>query len=110
MYIWGSHRDGKLGLGEKIDKDVLEPHRLPSFLSVGERIKDVSCGADHSAVLADDNQVFLWGFGQHGTLGFKEMKNEAVPRRLGLRSYLDTNEQVKAIHCGNPNALFSQPL
>lgn len=64
MLIWGSHRDGKLGLGEKIDQDVLTPHLLPSFLPSGARVKDLSCGADHTAILADNNQVYLWGFGQ----------------------------------------------
>eukprot|EP01087_Luapelamoeba_hula_P005088 TRINITY_DN15177_c0_g1_i1.p1 TRINITY_DN15177_c0_g1~~TRINITY_DN15177_c0_g1_i1.p1 ORF type:complete len:431 (-),score=59.99 TRINITY_DN15177_c0_g1_i1:6-1298(-) len=101
VYVWGSHRDGKLGVGEEIDKDVLEPRLMPGFLSTTtnntntnngalrtECVADVACSADHTALLTDHNRVFVWGFGQHGALGLATAVNQAKPVALDLSPWI----------------------
>ena len=73
IYIWGSHKDGKLGLGPDISADILSPILL-DISSFGKPMK-VCCGGDHSLVLTDDKKVLGWGFGQHLVFGdhFKDI-------------------------------------
>lgn len=91
VLVWGSHADGKLGLGDD-GGDQQAPHRLESF--GGLRVVGLAAGADHTAAITEDGGLWLWGFGQHGALGFAEGANENAPRRLELRG------RVEAVSCG----------
>ncbi|ELR12877.1 regulator of chromosome condensation (RCC1) repeat domain containing protein [Acanthamoeba castellanii str. Neff] len=82
---------GKLGLGDD-GGDQQAPHRLESF--GGLRVVGLAAGADHTAAITEDGGLWLWGFGQHGALGFAEGANENAPRRLELRG------RVEAVSCG----------
>jgi RCC1 and BTB domain-containing protein len=97
VFIWGSAADGKLGLGAP-----LQDHSLPQLVplpynnnnfsssyssSSTRRATYIAAGPDHSLALLQDtgresSEVYSWGFGQHGALGFLELKNEVTPRTL----------------------------
>jgi hypothetical protein len=61
VLVWGSHADGKLGLGDG-GADQPAPHRLESF--GGLRVVGLAAGADHTAAITEDGGLWLWGFGQ----------------------------------------------
>lgn len=93
-YRWGSHRDGKLGLGFSIDKDVKSPVEIPALRS--HRIKVAAAGCDHSIVLTEDNQLYSWGFGQHGALGLGNLVDQFEPKPVQL----PTSSQIEDLYCG----------
>jgi alpha-tubulin suppressor-like RCC1 family protein len=100
VLVWGSHADGKLGLGDPVvsaeaRSDLLAPHRLKEEAFAGLGVVGLAAGADHTAAITEDGGLWLWGFGQHGALGFAEGTNENRPRRLtGLPG------AVEIVSCG----------
>ena len=67
--VWGSgaNSEGQLGLGDTktAAKDALKFVKLPL-----SRIRDISCGHDHSLACDLDGKLFTWGHPQYGCLGF----------------------------------------
>ncbi len=64
VWAWGAGYLGQLGmeLPRGKPKTALVPIKLPDFRSP---IRQIACGGNHSAALADDGTVFLWGDSQH---------------------------------------------
>jgi alpha-tubulin suppressor-like RCC1 family protein len=48
----------------------------------GKRVKQVSCGALHCAVLLDDSRVLTWGVGDGGRLGHGDTLTRGTPTIL----------------------------
>jgi alpha-tubulin suppressor-like RCC1 family protein len=94
MYRFGSHRDGKLGLGRELEKDIMSPVPLEALR--GRKIKFAAAGCDHSAALSEENELFTWGFGQHGALGLGDLQDQFAPMRVSL----PFDGQIEDIYCG----------
>lgn len=45
-------------------------------------VRELACGANHTAIIDSKKRVFTWGFGGYGRLGHAEPKDEMVPRHL----------------------------
>ena len=82
LYTWGSNDKGQLGLGT-IDKN---PHNTPKEIDINgsenpddKKIKQVSLGEKHSAVITTDDQgydhLYTWGDNDKKQLGRGEIKN-----------------------------------
>ena len=67
--VWGTgaNSEGQLGLGDTktAAKDTLKFVKLPLT-----RIRDISCGHDHSLACDLDGKLFTWGHPQYGCLGY----------------------------------------
>lgn len=63
---WGSGQNGKLGHGNE------ENISVPCYISKLENVKliFISAGCEHSAAISEDHQLFTWGQGDGGRLGF----------------------------------------
>jgi hypothetical protein len=61
-FLWGSSRDGRLGLGQSSDPLQLAPLKDFQFLTV-------HCGYHHTCAISKEGKVFSWGKGSHGQLG-----------------------------------------
>ena len=75
VYSWGGGYSGKLGHGD--EKDQYSPKRIDGL--VGERVKEVSCGYNHTAVCTVDGKVFTFGSGFFGALGHGHRKKIFSP-------------------------------
>jgi alpha-tubulin suppressor-like RCC1 family protein len=76
LYMCGSNEDGQLGL--MLDHDDGDDEKKKCHLSVlfkkvtyfeNIKIKQVSCGWNHTLVVSCDGKVYSFGQGQHGQLG-----------------------------------------
>jgi len=77
VHSWGSHAEGKLGLGE-ISADILAPRQIHFFDD--KEVVQVAAGVDHCSALTSDGVVYVWGFGQHGALsGLTRLQNAWTP-------------------------------
>lgn len=62
VYSWGQGLHGKLGHGD--EKDYPTP--TPIAALKGKKVTSISCGAEHSACVADGS-VYTWGYGDSGS-------------------------------------------
>ena len=109
LYSWGGTLYGKLGTERKDDKNEVLPSggytapksnfRIIDVL-LKKKIKEISCGREHSAVCSEDGEIFTFGSNKCGQLGFRDVQESTQPRRVCSG---DINEFVRAtkICCGD---------
>ena len=87
LYSWGRSRHGALGVD---DAGTATTRIFPALVSFGgarARVVRVSAGASHSACVTADGELYAWGDGRRGKLGFV-----VVPERGGLASDADADD------------------
>lgn len=62
LYCWGWNNDGQLGLPKEVTVETLPVLLFDCDISV----RDVQCGARHTAVLTTDNDLIIWGYNKYG--------------------------------------------
>lgn len=77
VYTWGNGTGGRLGHGD--EKISTSPTPVEFFSSQGLHIKDVVCGATHTAAITSDGALYTWGNGRHGRLGLGTDANQTSP-------------------------------
>ncbi|KAM9301712.1 secretion-regulating guanine nucleotide exchange factor [Gastrophryne carolinensis] len=63
----GSNSCGQLGLGSH--DDTLRPHLVSNFPAAGTRIKSISGGGSHTAIVTESGEVYVCGQNRAGQLG-----------------------------------------
>lgn len=83
MWAWGDNGSGQLGPSHCGDSVAERPpySALPMQIIGGleaQRIVAISCGNDHGVAVDDKGDVWAWGVGELGQLGFGEECGLAV--------------------------------
>jgi len=123
VWAWGCTRDGVLGLdqcaGAREDEAsaVIFPTRLgASTFGLNVVIASVSTGVGHSAAVALSGDVYTWGNGRHGRLGYvvvaastsssgnDEGADDAVIQFLPKK--VPNIEDVVKVSCGDAHTVF----
>lgn len=65
----------------------------------GIPIKMVAAGAEHTAALSEDGELYGWGWGRYGNLGLGDRNDRLLPERV-------TSIQVCQIYCFILHILF----
>lgn len=94
LYLWGNNQYGQIGDGNKGGKVT-----SPTPILEGQRIKQVSLGATHTAAVTEDGRLYLWGDNQYGQIGNGKTAAQKTPWELPL-DRLD-NQKVKSVYLGN---------
>ncbi|XP_050205495.1 ultraviolet-B receptor UVR8 [Mercurialis annua] len=89
---WGRNQNGQLGLGTI--EDSLVPQKIQAFQGV--RIKMVAAGAEHTAAISEDGDLYGWGWGRYGNLGLGDRKDRLVPEKVSLSN----EEKMVMVACG----------
>ena len=102
--MWGSIQDGQLGNGMSNNNNESEMKYIaePLYLNIGSILKVVQlvCGAGHSLILTQTNQMYSWGCNLLGQLGLGDTYNRKVPTEiLSLRDKIITEVASGAGHC-----------
>ena len=88
LYVWGSGRNGELGLG--VESNVPLPTLLQNMKFV-----DISARKACSAAITVDGKLYTWGNSRNGVLGHDTAnKNILMPKALPLA------ESFKQVSCG----------
>ncbi|EOA13376.1 hypothetical protein CARUB_v10026414mg [Capsella rubella] len=89
---WGRNQNGQLGLGDT--EDSLVPQKIQAF--EGIRIKMVAAGAEHTAAVTEDGDLYGWGWGRYGNLGLGDRSDRLVPERVTSTG----GEKMSMVACG----------
>ncbi|XP_012229617.2 secretion-regulating guanine nucleotide exchange factor-like isoform X1 [Linepithema humile] len=65
LYVWGSNRYGQLGLDPAVFSSISYPRRI----LINEKIKHVSMGLRHTAVVTENHELYICGANNRGQLG-----------------------------------------
>ena len=86
VWVWGSNKEGQLGLGGDVD-NATQPRLLESLQDTV--VVEVACGYYHSAVVTEDGQLYTFGEADGGKLGLADdYANTNTPR------HVDVSEKV----------------
>ena len=101
LYMWGSGGTGKLGLGD-ITNTVECYCSIPTRVMLGaedKKVRKLSCGSAHTAVVTESGQVYVFGCGDGGRLGLGSGNYETV---YSPRVVTDLNDKkIANVSCGN---------
>ncbi|KAL1195873.1 Ultraviolet-B receptor UVR8 [Cardamine amara subsp. amara] len=92
VYAFGGNQFGQLGTGTDHAETI--PRLLDDENLEGKHAKAVSCGARHSAVLAEGH-LLCWGWNKYGQLGL----GDAIDRNIPTEVQLD-GCTVRKVACG----------
>ncbi|CAM6090961.1 unnamed protein product [Calypogeia fissa] len=98
VWAWGNNEYGQLGIGDT------QPRALPVLVKklVGLNLVDIAAGGWHSMALTTSGEVYGWGRGEHGRLGFDEDKSsKLVPAQIQLLAH----ETIIQISCGGTHSV-----
>ncbi|KAK3035227.1 hypothetical protein RJ639_033861 [Escallonia herrerae] len=110
LLAWGNNEYGQLGTGDTQPRSQPIPVQGLSGLN----LVDIAAGGWHSTALTDDGevcpifpfmfvpQVYGWGRGEHGRLGFGDDKSsKMVPQRVQLL----VGEEIVQVSCGGTHSV-----
>lgn len=94
VYVWGSNKEGQLGLGADGEETIYVPHKLISF---NEPVAAISCGYYHCAFVTTDGALFTFGESDSGKLGLGSDADQ--PTRV------DISEKIINVSCGGDHTV-----
>ncbi|KAL0725671.1 hypothetical protein Bca4012_040270 [Brassica carinata] len=80
VFAFGGNQFGQLGTGTDHAETI--PRLLDGQNMENKHAVAVSCGARHSAVLADDGQLLCWGWNKYGQLGLGDTIDRNIPTQV----------------------------
>uniref|UniRef100_A0A0E0DEH5 RCC1-like domain-containing protein n=1 Tax=Oryza meridionalis TaxID=40149 RepID=A0A0E0DEH5_9ORYZ len=89
---WGRNQNGQLGLGTT--EDSLLPQKIQAF--EGVCVKMIAAGAEHTAAVTEDGDLYGWGWGRYGNLGLGDRNDRLVPEKVSSVE----GEKMVLIACG----------
>lgn len=110
LYMWGSTSSGKCGFGEVVDSQECYCS-IPTKVMVGaedRRIRKLSCGGSHSAVITEAGHLYVFGCGDGGRLGLGSGKfyNLYVPTLVEALLH----EKCASVSCGNSTTIVATEI
>ncbi|KAK3144729.1 hypothetical protein QOZ80_4AG0317040 [Eleusine coracana subsp. coracana] len=92
VHSWGRNQNGQLGLGTT--EDSLLPQKIQAF--EGICVKMIAAGAEHTAAVTEDGDLYGWGWGRYGNLGLGDRNDRPVPEKVSVVE----GEKMVLIACG----------
>ncbi|KAF0684693.1 Aste57867_23348 [Aphanomyces stellatus] len=102
IYAWGSGGAGQLGTRDELDYAVPRPISVLGSLDDdvdATRRMEVVSGGCHSAGLTAHGQLYTWGEGKHGQLGYAVVAAPTTTSQLAPR-HVEGTSLVRTVACG----------
>ncbi|KAL6139988.1 hypothetical protein ACLB2K_058289 [Fragaria x ananassa] len=98
LWAWGNNEYGQLGTGDTQPRSQPIPVNGLSGLT----LVDIAAGGWHSTALTDDGEVYGWGRGEHGRLGFGD--NDKSSKMVPQKVHLLAGEDIVQVSCGGTHS------
>ncbi|XP_047338143.1 ultraviolet-B receptor UVR8-like [Impatiens glandulifera] len=89
---WGRNQNGQLGLGTT--EDSLVPQKIEAFKGIP--VKMVAAGAEHTAAVTEEGELYGWGWGRYGNLGLGDRTDRLIPEKVANVN----EEKMVIVACG----------
>ena len=89
IYCWGSGYYGKMGNGEPWNDDYVNTEMRQVLLPEGQGGQTVSISGGHICTILDNGDVYCWGRGNQGQLGYGGTSNRNIPAKVNFPSILN---------------------
>ncbi|KAM7280161.1 hypothetical protein ACFE04_007295 [Oxalis oulophora] len=99
LWAWGNNEYGQLGTGDTQPRSQPIPVQGLSGLTV----VDIAAGGWHSTALTNEGEVYGWGRGEHGRLGFGD--NDKSSKMLPQKVNLLAGKDIVQISCGGTHSV-----
>ncbi|XP_010498199.1 PREDICTED: ultraviolet-B receptor UVR8-like [Camelina sativa] len=99
LLAWGNNEYGQLGTGDTQPTS----HPVPVQGLDDLTLVDIAAGGWHSTALTNKGEVYGWGRGEHGRLGFgdNDKSSKMVPQKVNLLS----EEDIIQVSCGGTHSV-----
>ena len=84
IYCWGSGYYGKMGNGEPWNDDYVNTEMRQVLLPEGQGGQTVSISGGHICTILNNGDVYCWGRGNQGQLGYGGTSNRNIPAKVNL--------------------------
>ncbi|KAL8161813.1 hypothetical protein V2J09_013302 [Rumex salicifolius] len=104
LWSWGNNEYGQLGTGDTQPRS----HPISVLGLSGLTLVDIAAGGWHSMALTNDGEVYGWGRGEHGRLGYGDDKSsKMVPQKIQLLGGEDIIQINRAnqVSCGGTHSV-----
>ncbi|KNA22104.1 hypothetical protein SOVF_037040 [Spinacia oleracea] len=64
---------------------------------VGKKVVHIAAGAEHSAIVTENGQVYTWGWGEHGQLGLDSTSDHTAPQLV----LPEDRSLISRVYCGS---------
>ncbi|CAN0314464.1 unnamed protein product, partial [Ectocarpus sp. 8 AP-2014] len=116
LYTWGVGASGRLGLDLSqggnpqlglgmVDRDVYCSVPTRVMVDSPTKVKEISCGAAHTACVTASGHLFIWGCGDGGRLGLGEERLGPQYEPVLVESLSTGGQRIGAVSCGNSHTL-----
>lgn len=99
-YCWGYNNYGQLGNNSTTRSLVPVAVNTAGVLN-GKTLKSISSGNNHSCVIASDDKVYCWGYGNYGQLGYDSIIESWVPVAVNTAGVLNSKTIVSITNGNN---------
>lgn len=89
VYAFGGNQFGQLGTGS--DQAETLPKLIDTPCLENKNTKIVSCGARHTAIVTEDQEVFCWGWNKYGQLGLADTIDRSIPTHVPIDALRPSN-------------------
>lgn len=98
LWAWGNNEYGQLGTGDTQPRS--QPIRVQGLSDL--KLVDIAAGGWHSTALTNEGEVYGWGRGEHGRLGFGDDKSsKMLPQKVQLLA----GEDIVQVSCGGTHSV-----
>ncbi|GJN03583.1 hypothetical protein PR202_ga21045 [Eleusine coracana subsp. coracana] len=98
LWAWGNNEYGQLGTGDTQPRS--QPIRIEGLSEL--KLIDIAAGGWHSTALTEDGEVYAWGRGEHGRLGFGDDKSSHM---VPLKVEALAGEDIVQVSCGGTHSV-----
>ncbi|KAK9675782.1 hypothetical protein RND81_11G030800 [Saponaria officinalis] len=106
VLMLGGRHHGALGEPERIaharncsDSENSHLRKVPGL--DGRKVVQIATGAEHSAVITEDGEIYTWGWGEHGQLGLGDTDDQTSPKSVDLKNVYNHDSSILRVYCGS---------